>query len=148
MVPTKQEEMLSLMRERDVEEEIGNDSGEDLRNSHVYDKLGLRKQRHAIVFHITLLTLYTAAFWGLSISHRRSFSCLSNSLVYSPARDAVRFKKQSFDAELVIESDYIGDPTPQSDLAWHVLLENMNIAVPKSDLDKINATSIGVPNEP
>lgn len=44
--------------------------------------------------------------------------------VTAPAQEAVQFQKQRFDAELVIESDFIGPPTPASDLAWHTLLQS------------------------
>lgn len=42
----------------------------------------------------------------------------------APAREAVQLERVRFDAELVIESDYIGDPSPATDIAWHTLLES------------------------
>ncbi len=67
----------------------------------------------------------------------------------------------SFNANLVIDSPYNGEPSVRVDHAWTELLqckglrafesfnadeEDMNIAISKSDLDKIGAESIKVPN--
>lgn len=45
-------------------------------------------------------------------------------VIVAPAQEAVEFRKQRFDWDLVIESDYTGPPTPESDLAWHTLLQS------------------------
>lgn len=66
----------------------------------------------------------------------------------APAQKAVKLQKQRFNAELVIDSPYIGEPSDSVDLAWHNLLQNMNIAVPASDLERVGTSSIAVPGEP
>lgn len=46
----------------------------------------------------------------------------------------------------LIAPNYNGAPSPEIDQAWTHLLENMNIAVSKSDLDRLGASSIAVPD--
>ncbi|KAF4628749.1 hypothetical protein G7Y89_g9408 [Cudoniella acicularis] len=77
--------------------------------------------------------------WGTSSSIDKT--------VYSPAQEAVNFERVRFNATLVIESPYNGEPGPEVDAAWHELLSYMNIAVSGSDLDRIGASSIPIPDQ-
>ncbi|KAH8821356.1 hypothetical protein F5884DRAFT_827610 [Xylogone sp. PMI_703] len=95
---------------------------------------------HFIFVQVTLIILYTAVFF-LFVDRRDA----ANGLVYSPAQNVVEYERVRFNATLVIDSPYNGEPGPEVDKAWSDLLQYMNIAVPKSDLDKIGADSIGVP---
>ncbi|KAJ4297957.1 hypothetical protein N0V90_005856 [Kalmusia sp. IMI 367209] len=142
-------EKVALMNGEDFEEELDVKSGRHGGDEQRHYMTSFWKQNKGFIgLHICLIALYSTIFWSLSVGYWKTHQASSSSLVYSPAHEAVRFRKQSFDAELVIESDYIGDPTPATDHAWHVLLGNMNIAVPASDLQKINTKSIQVPGEP
>lgn len=86
----------------------------------------------------------------------------------APAATAVELKRERFNATLVIESPYNGPPSKEVDAAWTALLDSelnhdecisactlaltsmllsdMNIAVPKSDLDRIDTASIPIPD--
>ncbi|KAK0613276.1 hypothetical protein B0T14DRAFT_556935 [Immersiella caudata] len=92
-----------------------------------------------VTLQFFLISIYTTIFLALRSGDR-------DHLVYSPAASALKFEKIRYNATLVIESAYNGPPSPEVDAAWTALLDNMNIAVPKSDLDKIGSTSIRIPN--
>ncbi|KAK8078577.1 hypothetical protein PG996_004747 [Apiospora saccharicola] len=90
------------------------------------------------LLQLLMVALYTAAFF--------SFQRQRPSLVYSPASEALHYKKVRYNASLVIESPYNGPPSKEVDSAWSDLISNMNIAVPKSDLDRIGSHSILIPD--
>ncbi|KAK4238782.1 hypothetical protein C8A03DRAFT_33178 [Achaetomium macrosporum] len=92
-----------------------------------------------LVLQVCCLGIYTAAFFSLMPKAGRV------NLVYSPAAGAVKLEKVRFNATLVIESPYNGPPSDEVDAAWTALLDNMNIAVPKSDLDRVGTASIRIP---
>ncbi|KAK7186853.1 uncharacterized protein CC84DRAFT_1092207 [Paraphaeosphaeria sporulosa] len=64
------------------------------------------------------------------------------SMVYTPAREAIKWEKTSFQNPLGQDNPYKGHPRPELDQAWHDLLENSNIRVSEEELKKINRTSI------
>ncbi|KAK4213825.1 putative Tat pathway signal sequence [Rhypophila decipiens] len=75
----------------------------------------------------------------------------STSTTYGDAPDIhafpgliVRYKFRLYDN--FINSPYTGAPTPESDLAWHNLLNNMSIRVSASELAAHNQTSVALPN--
>ncbi|KAM7185569.1 protein of unknown function (DUF3328) domain containing protein [Rhypophila sp. PSN 637] len=88
-----------------------------------------------------MLHLFFFALYGTVL-----FALRKKSLVYSPAEGAVRYMKVRYNATLVIESPYNGADHHEVDRAWHELLKNMNIAVPKSDLERIGTHSIPIPD--
>ncbi|ETS78823.1 hypothetical protein PFICI_08676 [Pestalotiopsis fici W106-1] len=118
-----------------------------------YEKQLIRSQRKgrfrppqswsAFLFvQIFLIAVYTTTF----------FTSTEKDLVYcdirhtAPARSAIQHQAVRFNATLVIDSPYNGPPSQEVDKAWGDLLENMNIAVPKSDIERIGATSIPIPD--
>ncbi|KND87851.1 hypothetical protein TOPH_07439 [Tolypocladium ophioglossoides CBS 100239] len=92
------------------------------------------------VLQLFLISIYTTTFFTL-----RRGACEA-SLVYSPAASAVKLERVRFNATLVIESPYNGPPSKEVDAAWAAIIDNMNIAVPKSDLDRVGAASIRIPD--
>ncbi|KAI9752324.1 MAG: hypothetical protein M4579_005667 [Chaenotheca gracillima] len=128
--------------ERDEEQHQRNQQYLPLRKSFIAFR---DRYFHFILVQVLLLTIYTGAFFSLVELHGGGLP--GPSLIYSPAREALEYERVRFNATLVIDSPYNGPPSPEVDLAWHDLLDNMNIALPKSDLDRIGATSIPLPGD-
>lgn len=141
---TANEEKVALMTGRDTDGETLSDPSKDSFDTHRNNRSGFKTSNvYFILLHLTLATLYTGLFWKLTLDYRQSAPASSESRVYcmycqlcpavlcvltcskAPAHEAVRFEKQRFNAELIIESEFIGEPTPESDLAWHNLLQSM-----------------------
>ncbi|KAH8746326.1 hypothetical protein BGZ57DRAFT_917816 [Hyaloscypha finlandica] len=99
---------------------------------------------HFLFIQFTLIILYTAMFL-LLVDLFIDRQSVKKDLVYSPAEDVVNYERVRFNATLVIDSPYNGEPSLEVDEAWTELLQYMNIKVSKSDLDRIHADSIGVP---
>ncbi|KAK8135210.1 hypothetical protein PG984_007222 [Apiospora sp. TS-2023a] len=66
------------------------------------------------LLQLLMVALYTAAFF--------SFEQQRPGLVYSPAAEALRYKKVRYNASLVIESPYNGPPSKEVDSAWSDLI--------------------------
>ncbi|RYO87812.1 hypothetical protein DL764_008806 [Monosporascus ibericus] len=58
-----------------------------------------------------------------------------------PDREGLLWEERRFPTNIV-DNPFTGDPRPQLDEAWHRLLLNDNIRVPKDYLDELNLTSI------
>ncbi|KAI0188739.1 hypothetical protein EV127DRAFT_512740 [Xylaria flabelliformis] len=90
------------------------------------------------VLQLLFFSIYTAAVFYLRPAPR-------NSLVYSPAIPAIEYEAVRFNATLIIDSPWNGPPSDAVDQAWSDLLHNMNVAVHKSDLARIDTHSIPIP---
>ncbi|TRX94277.1 hypothetical protein FHL15_004744 [Xylaria flabelliformis] len=62
-----------------------------------------------------------------------------------PANPAIEYEAVRFNATLIIDSPWNGPPSDAVDQAWSDLLHNMNVAVHKSDLARIDTHSIPIP---
>ncbi|KAI0011123.1 hypothetical protein F4779DRAFT_256094 [Xylariaceae sp. FL0662B] len=58
-----------------------------------------------------------------------------------PAREGLLWEKRRFTTSMV-NNPFAGDPRPELDEAWHRLLRNDNIRVPKDYLDELNLTTV------
>ncbi|KAK5124734.1 hypothetical protein LTR85_001447 [Meristemomyces frigidus] len=66
----------------------------------------------------------------------------------APAREAVKYEVTHFNATLWIDSPFVQPPSPETDKAWHDLVDNSNIILPAAEMIKANITSIPVPKQP
>jgi hypothetical protein len=101
-----------------------------------------------IYFHVVLILVYSAIYVGLLL---RTFSIRPPDADPSvpqprpphrlPAREGLIWEERQFPTEIT-NNAFAGDPRPELDEAWHHLLHNDNILVPKDYLDERNLTSI------
>ncbi|KAF4624107.1 hypothetical protein G7Y89_g14064 [Cudoniella acicularis] len=95
--------------------------------------------------HGCIVSIYTIIF-GFFVWKQRHYSKL-NQIIHSPAEDALHYEATIFNAELRIDSPFVGPPSPEVDKAWSDLLYYKNVRVSGDDLRRINKTSIPVPGE-
>ncbi|KAJ3497002.1 hypothetical protein NLG97_g2235 [Lecanicillium saksenae] len=101
--------------------------------------------KRAAVIHALLFLGYTILSTFIVWSWKPQRPC---DLIYSPAEKAVdNYHVVTFTGPLHGTSVYRGTPREELHAAWRELLKYHNIRVPKSDLDKINRTSIPLDDE-
>ncbi|EHL02850.1 hypothetical protein M7I_1113 [Glarea lozoyensis 74030] len=71
----------------------------------------------------------------------RGENCHPN-MIFSPARQAVKYELNHAENDLMKKSPYAGFPTPEGDQAWRDLLRNSNIRISADELTKLNRSSI------
>jgi hypothetical protein len=98
-----------------------------------------------LTFHLLLIGIYTAVTLVLLERNNRWWRNGPH-LVHSPARAAHDYERVTFDGFFTSKNPYKGEWRPELDDAWGTLLENSNIVVSKDDLDRINKTSVEVPD--
>ncbi|KAH8699312.1 tat pathway signal sequence [Talaromyces proteolyticus] len=92
----------------------------------------------AIVFYsVITVILYT---WSTRINEKQC-GC-DNAAIYSPARTAIEYEKQTIVHNLADNGKYRGPPRPEQDAAWEDLLRYNNLRIQKEDLEKANTTSV------
>ncbi|KAI0868267.1 hypothetical protein GGS24DRAFT_513592 [Hypoxylon argillaceum] len=95
--------------------------------------------------HGTLILLYTSLFFILmyTIPNPKSNACLVESSKYQPLpnREGLRWEYRKFPTNLV-NNPFTGNPREELDEAWHELLQNDNIRVPRDYLDERNLSSV------
>lgn len=91
------------------------------------------------LFHIALVIVYTAMFicaLNYAIDRKTPWSPLK-----LPAREALRPELKYFRTDIT-SNPLAGEPRVELDRAWHDLLRNDNIKVPKEYIDNLNLHSI------
>ncbi|CAJ2504617.1 Uu.00g120110.m01.CDS01 [Anthostomella pinea] len=95
--------------------------------------------------HGLLLLVYSSVYLLLVLSKLQP-SCLEQSRPANltrplPSREGLQWGERKFPTNIV-DNPFTGAPRPELDEAWHRLLLNDNIRVPKSYLDEQNLTSV------
>ncbi|KAF4459079.1 tat pathway signal sequence [Fusarium albosuccineum] len=104
-----------------------------------------RNKRLKTWLHIAAIVFYSAItvllyVWSARINGKRC-SCETGA-IYSPARTAIEYEKQTIVHNLADNGKYRGPPRPEQDEAWEGLLKYNNLRIQKGDLDKANITSV------
>ncbi|KJZ79190.1 hypothetical protein HIM_01341 [Hirsutella minnesotensis 3608] len=98
--------------------------------------------RRALLIHGLIISLYTVAYLVLIIlTIPSSKNALTQQHLPLPAREGLIWEKRKFPTKIV-DNPFSGEPRPELDEAWHRLLRNDNIRVPKDYLDEKNLTSV------
>ncbi|KAJ0117214.1 Tat pathway signal sequence [Diaporthe amygdali] len=94
----------------------------------------------AIAVQVVLITIYTAISYAVI---RQNVGPESDTDIHAFAGLDVRYKFRLYDN--FVNSPYAGEPTPESDAAWHTLLNNMSVRVTGDELARHNQTSVALP---
>ncbi|MCJ1358909.1 MAG: hypothetical protein MMC33_008909 [Icmadophila ericetorum] len=97
--------------------------------------------RVSFFIHLTLIAIYTLAF-SLTVDHISKKYQHGPDLIYSPAREVVRYEKKYINNDVNATNPYKGPPRPELDDAWHDLFIYNNIRLTAEELKKMNRTSI------
>ncbi|KAK2001891.1 hypothetical protein LX36DRAFT_652900 [Colletotrichum falcatum] len=94
--------------------------------------------------HILFLTFYSALFFTLVLAGQgREQKCADDqTMVWSPAREALEPEKVLFGNEIQDDNVFRGHPRPELDAAWDTLIQYSNVKVKAEDLRRINRTSV------
>jgi hypothetical protein len=93
--------------------------------------------------HVILVLIYTSVYVTLYLSTLYSDNDRvgSSQRLPLPDRQGLIWEQRKFPTSIV-DNPLTGDPRPEMDEAWHHLLRNDNIRVPKEYLDERNLTSV------
>ncbi|KAH8742344.1 hypothetical protein F5883DRAFT_74984 [Diaporthe sp. PMI_573] len=94
----------------------------------------------AIMVQVVLITIYTAVSYAII---RHNAGPESDADIHAFAGLDVRYMFRLYDN--FVNSPYAGEPTPESDEAWHTLLNNMSVRVTGEELARHNQTSVELP---
>jgi len=105
-----------------------------------YRLVSKRSTPWQLAFYGLVLTIYTIAVVAASgrIQHCRP----GGSTLYTPARQAVKYDRVTFDGNLDKPTPYRGPPSDELDAAWGELLSHSSIRLTEDALRRMNRTSI------
>lgn len=102
------------------------------------------KRQQALVFHFILVMLYTTAnviLLATTLSPGSLQTSTAKSKLPLPDRQGLIWEERRFPTSIV-DNPFTGDPREEMDEAWHALLQNDNIRVPKDYLDEKGLHSV------
>ncbi|KAK1488987.1 hypothetical protein CTAM01_11311 [Colletotrichum tamarilloi] len=107
-------------------------------------KLSHQLCRPYLWVHLMVFTFYTALFLTFVISlHGEEKICADDqTMVWSPARKALKPERSLWMNEVTDGNVYRGKPRPELDAAWDELVLYSNLKLKAEDLKKINRTSV------
>lgn len=134
---------------------------------HANDVIGESTRKSAtrlfgpIFMHLLVFALYTSALYVVSgwFNHQKCREplvyCETNTspiklrdsadiMGIAPAQEAISYRKVNFNSDLFISSRFRGPPRPESDAAWHDLLENSNIRLSGEQLRRLGKSSVAL----
>ncbi|KAI1630920.1 hypothetical protein F4809DRAFT_658881 [Biscogniauxia mediterranea] len=100
-----------------------------------------------IYLHGILAMLYSTSYvLLLFFTLRPACSGIQAKPAYLPHYEGLVWEQRKFPTSLV-DNPFSGNPRPELDEAWHNLLRNDNIKVPKTYLEELNLTSVYTKDE-
>ncbi|KAI8627285.1 hypothetical protein F5Y19DRAFT_442345 [Xylariaceae sp. FL1651] len=117
-------------------------------NYRQHDRYGTRRWTltmwPALYLHGALISLYTITF--IVMIYYGPFNPIAcpteaSQSLSLPSRAGLQWERRKFPTNIV-DNPFTGSPREEVDAAWHDLLQNDNIRVPKDYLDKRNLSSI------
>ncbi|KAI1770222.1 hypothetical protein F4818DRAFT_274284 [Hypoxylon cercidicola] len=122
---------------------LGDEAG-NIQSQHRMIPLTVRR-RPWMYIHGFIIVLYTAIYLVLLsfTTHSTSQPSQINTSSHRPlpSREGLLWEERRFPTN-IIDNPFTGEPRPELDEAWHHLLLNDNIRVPKAYLDELNLTSV------
>ncbi|EED17228.1 conserved hypothetical protein [Talaromyces stipitatus ATCC 10500] len=112
-----------------------------------------RSNRPRKLFLVLVAGFFINVVWTSALVWKwislQSSVCIKESLlpgplvmIYSPAREAVKYEIVETNTTIDSSNVYMGKPRPEQTLAWEEITKWRNIAVSKDDLEKIGQDSI------
>ncbi|KAI9733818.1 MAG: hypothetical protein M1818_007085 [Claussenomyces sp. TS43310] len=99
------------------------------------------KKNSPWLLHLLLISFYTAIYLYTQIKLVKGTKQFQD-LIYTPVKQVVEFEKKVFHITVNDTNVYNMPPSPESDDAWSVLLQNMNLRLSGNDLRALNKTSV------
>ncbi|OHF03761.1 hypothetical protein CORC01_01080 [Colletotrichum orchidophilum] len=99
--------------------------------------------------HLMVFTFYSALFltFVLSLQGEEKICADDQTMVWSPARKALKAERSLWMNEVTDGNVYRGKPRPELDAAWDELVLYSNLRLKAEDLKKINRTSVRLSDE-
>ncbi|KAK1660106.1 hypothetical protein BDP55DRAFT_677759 [Colletotrichum godetiae] len=94
--------------------------------------------------HLMIFTFYTTLYltFVISLQGEEKICADDQTMVWSPAREALKPERSLWMNEVTDDNVYRGKPRPELDAAWDELVLYSNLRVKADDLRKINRTSV------
>ncbi|KAL0778752.1 hypothetical protein CaCOL14_005010 [Colletotrichum acutatum] len=107
-------------------------------------RLSDQLRRPYLWVHLMIFTFYTALFLAfiISLQGEEKICADDQTMVWSPARKALKPERSLWMNEVTDGNVYRGKPRPELDAAWDELVLYSNLRLKAEDLKKINRTSV------